>query len=145
MRMKLQNISFFVSLISSIFVDQLSKWGAQRAGWVSLNSGISFQFAGGVAPLLMTMMLIIILTLLLLNFQSIWLQYPLWSGVFFGGAVSNLVDRLLLGGVRDWLPVPWVHLENNIADWAIVVSLGVILLFHFTNKSQTSKIKTFDD
>lgn len=44
-------------------------------------------------------------------------------GIFFGAAVSNLVDRVALGGVRDWLPVPGFHLTNNLADWMMALAL----------------------
>lgn len=44
--------------------------------------------------------------------------------------MSNLLDRLVYGGVRDWLTVPVLGLKNNLADWAIVGAIvwyGIML------------------
>ncbi len=42
--------------------------------------------------------------------------------------MSNIVDRLVLGGVRDFLPLPFVDMKNNLADWFIVGSLLYIAI-----------------
>jgi hypothetical protein len=41
--------------------------------------------------------------------------------VLVGGALSNLVDRLLLGAVRDFLAV--AHVVVNLADLAVLAGL----------------------
>lgn len=55
------------------------------------------------------------------------------SGMIFGGAIGNLVDRLLIGSVRDFLEAKVVETVTgysfpvfNVADICVVV--GVILL-----------------
>ena len=55
-------------------------------------------------------------------------KYPIVRGLFLGGAMSNIMDRLVIGGVRDWLPVPVLGLRNNLADWAIVGALIIFLI-----------------
>lgn len=43
---------------------------------------------------------------------------PVWvAGLLVGGAVSNLLDRILLAAVRDWVALPWVVI--NLADLAV--------------------------
>ncbi|MDX1620369.1 MAG: signal peptidase II [Nitriliruptorales bacterium] len=44
---------------------------------------------------------------------------PVAAGLLIGGAAGNLVDRALLGSVRDFLSTPWVVF--NLADVALVV------------------------
>jgi len=48
--------------------------------------------------------------------------------LIFGGGVSNLVDRLMLGCVRDFINLPsWTRWPSfNLADSAI--SIGVLII-----------------
>jgi lipoprotein signal peptidase len=49
-------------------------------------------------------------------------KLPVWvPGLLIGGAVANLLDRLLFGAVHDWLYLPKVVI--NLADVAVVVGL----------------------
>jgi lipoprotein signal peptidase len=51
---------------------------------------------------------------------------PGWAaGLVVGGGLSNLIDRALLGSVRDFFPIGSVLL--NAADLAVVVGLVVVL------------------
>lgn len=77
--------------------------------------------------------------ILLIFMWSILKKYPIILGLFQGGAVSNVLDRLVYGGVRDWLAVPILGLRNNFADWAIVIALvwyGIMELHHGTYIAQ---------
>jgi lipoprotein signal peptidase len=47
-----------------------------------------------------------------------WWVVPL----FLGGAISNSVDRLASGAVRDFVPTPW--LAFNLADVAILIAVA---------------------
>ena len=44
-----------------------------------------------------------------------------------GGAVSNLLERIFLGYVIDWIPVPFFDLQYNLAD--VAISLGALIVF----------------
>jgi lipoprotein signal peptidase len=49
----------------------------------------------------------------------------LWvPGLVLGGAAANLVDRLRLDGVRDFIATPWGIF--NLADLAILVGVAVV-------------------
>ena len=50
-----------------------------------------------------------------------------------GGAVSNLLERIFLGYVIDWLPVPFLDLRYNLAD--VAISLGALTVFIAVNSS----------
>ena len=47
--------------------------------------------------------------------------------IMFGGALSNCAEKLILGYVIDWIPMPLIPLTINIAD--IEVSLGALIAF----------------
>lgn len=51
---------------------------------------------------------------------------PALAALVLGGAMSNLIDRLVGGSVRDFLATPWVVF--NLADVAVVVGLVGYLL-----------------
>jgi lipoprotein signal peptidase len=49
-------------------------------------------------------------------------RLPAWvPGLLVGGASSNLLDRLLLGSVRDFLATPWAVI--NLADLAVLAAV----------------------
>lgn len=57
--------------------------------------------------------------------------YPLGLGAILGGALGNLVDRLRLGAVVDFLDFylgNWHWPAFNIADSAISIGVGLLLL-----------------
>ena len=61
---------------------------------------------------------------------------PLISlGLLCGGATGNLIDRLALGGVRDFIDLHWMgqwHWPTfNLADTAICVGIGLLALEAF--------------
>lgn len=111
-------------IVSSIVIllDQLTKHFATSMGMqMHLNTGISF---GLFASEKTTVVLLIVLAVVLLVVtRGLWKESPKISGLFLGGILSNLIDRIAYGGVRDWLLVPFVGLYNNIADWAIIVAV----------------------
>ncbi len=102
----------------TIAVDQATK---MNAALVTLNTGISF----GLFPSsLLTFLLSGVLLLIAYQFGKLFFQVsPVLTGIFFGGSTSNLIDRALYGGVRDFLPIPFFSIHNNLADWAIILSL----------------------
>ena len=137
---------FFLGTSSVVFVDQLSKFLVMR-WWPSimqLNRGISFGWLGGgeenssrliLVGGALVIVFIFVLAVRSATFSKFWERYPLLIGTFWGGGVSNFFDRLLIGGVRDWLQVPFLPLlspawsiKNNVADWSIFGSLLLIIL-----------------
>ncbi len=50
-------------------------------------------------------------------------------GLLIGAAISNWLDRVFLGGVRDIWFLPKLQVVNNPADWLLVLSVtGLILI-----------------
>jgi signal peptidase II len=136
-----------VALIATVAViDQLTKFlvvsmiGPDRweseveilDGWLALeyteNRGAAFGLLSGLAPVL-TGVSIAILTGLLWHYCR-QTRPPLWHtlaiGAIAGGALGNLVDRVRLGHVIDFVSVgPWPNF--NVADSAITVGALVLL------------------
>ena len=127
-------------------IDQLTKFflvstiGSDRSdsaveiidGWLALeyteNRGAAFGLFSGFAPIL-TGLSIAILTVLLWHYLR-QTRPPLWQtvaiGAIAGGALGNLVDRVRLGHVIDFLSVgPWPNF--NVADSAITVGALVLI------------------
>ncbi len=125
-----QSISGLVSLSGVaglvVCVDLITKSWAQARGLVSLNTGISFgmltENVGGV--LLLSMVFLAVYFYLFA--ADIW-ERPWVHGLFVGGAVANMYDRVVFGAVRDWLPIPFTGLVNNVADWALGAVVVILL------------------
>lgn len=115
-------------------LDQLSKALATVYGEVMLNQGVAFGWGlFSVPQWLLGFLMGLLLIILLFVGRQFFFRYPIFTALLVGGAWSNIVDRWVFGGVRDWLSAPF-GLMNNLADWAVVI--GVLgLLF------QLSKIK----
>lgn len=48
--------------------------------------------------------------------------------VMAGGALSNLLERIFIGSVIDWIPVPFMdYLYFNLAD--VEISIGALIVF----------------
>ncbi|MGB4101993.1 MAG: signal peptidase II [Alphaproteobacteria bacterium] len=73
-----------------------------------------------------------------------WLLAWLWRtqnkmvglgiGIIIGGAIGNVIDRLRFGAVVDFIHVsfyPWVF---NVADGAVVIGVGLLLLDSFLER-----------
>lgn len=90
------------------------------------NSGVAFSVLSGTGPLVYVVIavaLITLVTFLMLRPRRRLLWLP--TGLFIGGAVGNLIDRVTLGSVIDFIQLPhWPAF--NIADTCI--TLGVIIL-----------------
>lgn len=128
---------FWGSILGAIILDQGSKWLVSSLGWtVVLNTGISFGIQIGLEIGLSLLLLIGLGWVALSRISS--QTYVFW-GMFLGAASSNLVDRFLFGGVRDWLSWPIFGFRNNLADVFIFVGLLGILFFEFVWDNQKSK------
>jgi len=137
-------ILFSIALLD-IAVDQLSKWWIQSnftpgqsvppTGFFRItyeqNTGAAFSiFYGKVNILAFVSILGVILVLLYIFYIS--RRYPILNtrinkvavGLILGGTIGNLIDRLWLHYVRDFLDAgPWPVF--NVADSSLVI--GVII------------------
>ncbi|MBE9503646.1 MAG: signal peptidase II [Proteobacteria bacterium] len=63
--------------------------------------------------------------------------FPITMALILGGAIGNMIDRLRLGEVIDFLDVHWYQHHwpaFNIADSAITVGAGLLILYMFKER-----------
>lgn len=115
-----------INLLGGVLVDQVIKFTVPS----QLNSGIAFSLGRFGSPLLLTVgLLAFAVGAFLISWPRVKSDLVLRSchALFFAGAFSNLIDRALFGGVRDVWTVPFLGIQNNLADWLIVgaASIGI--------------------
>jgi lipoprotein signal peptidase len=120
-----------------VTADQLAKAAAPWASPYSHGAIVVVQNAGGtvtVAGVELPLMALLSATGLATfgryaALSALSGRMPAWAvGLLVGGAVSNLLDRVATGVVRDFLATPWVIV--NLADLAVLVGLcGVMPAF----------------
>lgn len=93
------------------------------------NAGIAFGFFARFTPLigLITAVVLASLVVYFARAGATHPKAPLALGLIAGGSASNLVDRLRLGYVTDYLSVPhWPSF--NLADCFIVAGVALVAL-----------------
>ena len=98
------------------------------------NAGAAFSFAGGSTILFTLIAAVVIVAIIRVSRRLVSLAWTVCLGLVLGGALGNLVDRVLRspsplrGHVVDWIDFR-VWPVFNLADSAIVVggALGVLL------------------
>jgi signal peptidase II len=96
------------------------------------NTGVAFSMLSGGGPLVVIVALVALAALVgffvtHLHRRLVWLP----TGLLIGGAAGNLIDRLRLGAVTDFIKFPhWPAF--NVAD--IAVTFGVIALLWVLEK-----------
>ncbi len=148
-----------------IVLDQISKWLAERflEPFVPVpvmpsfnltlvyNKGAAFSFlsqAGGwqrwfFSGLAIAVSVFIILWLRRLHARDTWTAAGL--SLVLGGAVGNLIDRLIYGHVIDFIDVfysTYHYPTFNVADSAITVGAALLIVHSlFTHKHEASASK----
>jgi len=119
-----------------------------RMAW---NEGINFGLFAGFGDLMRWVLIALALAI------SIWIVNWMWrdrpgrwvqisAGLVVGGAIGNVVDRVIYGAVADFLNMSCCGFENpwsfNVADIAIFVgAAGLILLVGDDPKSRDADDK----
>lgn len=114
--------------VCTLLADQLVKLTFSLEKTI-LNPGISFGFFSG--PLLTLLLLGILIAVVVFLTRHRAPAIP--TGLLVGAASSNLLDRLVFGGVRDIFALPVINVYNNLADWAIVIA--VVWLFIWQSRT----------
>ncbi len=138
-----QWVSLALVAVAAVIADQVTKWfvsnrlelyqEAHIAGPFSIqhvhNSGIAFGlFANSTSVVIL--LTVVAITALLLYFGRSGEGRPVLSvavALILGGSVANLVDRVRLGYVTDFLHVEYWP-AFNLADSFIVVGVGLLFV-----------------
>lgn len=94
------------------------------------NTGAAFGILQGAGDFLVVASLLGVgaITFFLLSLPGHGRLYPLTLSLILGGAIGNLIDRLRLGHVTDFID-PWNYPAFNLADSAIVIGvIGMAIL-----------------
>ena len=140
----------------SIFLDQWSKWwvrgnielGGQwlpdGLNWLMPYARIVYWHNSGAAfgifqngNLIFTILAFIVVGAILYYYPQVeddW-TLKLAMGLQLGGAVGNLIDRLMMGKVTDFISI-WVFPVFNIADASISIGVAVLLLGVWLNERE---------
>jgi signal peptidase II len=139
---------FLLSLIGTFIIDQGIKTlfldGFYHAGqcidWqLHINHGVAFSMFSFLGEYLKWLQLFIIIFITVVAFKEQFIQkYALAMGFLLGGALGNLYDRFIHGGVVDY--VAWHCGFNyavfNYADVAIDIAVIWIAISVFRDKSK---------
>jgi signal peptidase II len=91
------------------------------------NRGVAFgalDGRGAIVGVLIVVALVLLIGFFALNANRRWLWLPV--GMLLGGALGNLIDRVRVGAVIDFIdPVAWPAF--NVADATIVCGVVVLL------------------
>ena len=117
-------------------------------GLLSLRHGENRGLAFGMlqdAPLpfqavLLTVLALVLVTGLLVFWGRVASTTPAHAalGLILGGALGNVIDRVRTGGVTDFVHAYWrghVWPDFNLADSAICVAIGLLILDSFRNRA----------
>jgi signal peptidase II len=132
--------------VAVVVVDQLTKWWAVHTlddrdidlFWtlrfhLSHNTGMAFSRGQNWGPLIGVVALVIVVVLLLSVKRTSSRLNEITVGLIIGGAVGNIVDRLirepywLRGGVVDFIDFQWFPIFN-VADMAITIGGALLIL-----------------
>lgn len=128
-------MNFFktVSFIGFILIsDQLTKYFARVYKLSSLNLGGVFGILDSKAWIPLTSFLLTFILFYYFKKKPDGIEKIGWIIIFFSG-LSNLADRLIFGGVVDWIYYPVINVVGNLAD--IYLGIGLVVLIWSEIKS----------
>ena len=149
-----------ISCISLVFLDQLVKLLIVSCISVGkeiyvipgffyltnlLNTGGAFSIFSNSTLLLGIIGLGVLFYLInYLNKKNLSLRANIYYGILMGGIVSNLIDRIFIHGVRDYIGIR-IYLYDypvfNIADMGIVIGAILILINEYRGERHGNRSK----
>ncbi len=128
-----------------------TSWLPESLDWLSpyarityiQNKGASFGlFQDGKVVLSILAVLVIIAAIyyvLTVDFADGWMLAA--AGLYIGGAIGNLIDRLTIGSVTDFVSVGTFYIFN-VADASINVSVAMLLLVLWIHERRKPNMTT---
>jgi len=145
----LMNFLFVLSSVIIITIDQVTKYLVNTK--ISLNSSLEiipgiifishvknsgaafgvFQNRTNILIIISVIAIILIIILKIkLNLDSIF--YNISLGFILGGAIGNLIDRIIFGEVIDFLHLRYFAVFN-VADSFICIGFGIVIILILKN------------
>ena len=109
------------------------------------NTGAAYGIFSGQTVMLIVVSCVMILILLVYNFFKTkkTILYSVSLGLILGGAIGNLIDRIFLGYVRDFIKFSFFNFNFNIADACLTIGviLFIVYLIFFDDLFKSKKTK----
>jgi signal peptidase II len=135
-------IPYLLLILLVFLIDRISKWwalsyltahGATRINALfsiqeTYNRGIAFGMFQGIGPVIgwLTIAVVVGMFVYLLRLSENTKLVKIGLALLIGGALGNLVDRILVGKVLDFIETPLRPGIFNVAD--VAINLGIILI-----------------
>jgi len=155
----------FLLAVGIVVFDQLTKWWIVQSfhhgetvsvipGFFNLtlvrNTGAAFGFLAGTEGNWRTIFFVSVVIIALVGigiairyYRTKEMGFILGLGAIAGGAVGNVIDRVRMGSVVDFLDFYIGYFQNwphwpafNVADSAITVGVGIFLLMSILHPDQ---------
>jgi len=111
------------------------------------NEGAAFGLFPGRQPIFMVTSLLVLFVIAAFWRRTRPVQWPVVVALALvtGGAVGNLIDRLLLGYVTDFFEFGFVKFPVfNVADSCIVVGVAILMLWILFGPADSVDVETLD-
>lgn len=144
---KQENTKFFLAAFFVVFIDQIIKIIIRNKIVVNdsitiiknifsithvTNTGITFGLLKGYNSLLIWIYVIII-GIILYYYNNIEKEVKISLALVLGAVISNLLDRIFLGAVTDFIKISlWPAF--NIADLSASIGVIVMILYYWKKK-----------
>ena len=110
-------------ILACILIEHVSRYLLRDFITLSYNPGVALDILRGNPGLALILSVIcFVIAILMCIFLSENKFMRLGMYIIIGGALSNLLERIFLGYVIDWIPLPFLGINFNLAD--VEISLG---------------------
>ncbi len=128
-----------------------TSWRPESLDWLSpyarityiQNKGASFGLFQDSKVVLSIMAVLVIIAaiyyVLTVDFADAWMLTA--AGLYIGGAIGNLIDRLTIGSVTDFFSVGTFYIFN-VADASINISVAMLLLILWIHERRKPNMTT---
>lgn len=140
-----KSLIFILIIFSIVLIDQILKYLIKNK-FINIshitNTGSLFGLFKGANTILIIFSIIVIIGFFLnwskIKKLNVW--FSISCGLIVGGAIGNLIDRIVYGAVIDFIDLGWWPLFN-LADSAISTGIGLLIILILI-EDKKSKIKS---
>lgn len=143
----------YLLILLALMADQLSKWWVgnnvtrplEVGPWLTLrityNEGIAFGLFQGIGPFVgyLTVFILAGMFYYLLQLPRSWRFHRYGLGLIIGGSLGNMIDRIAMGRVLDFVESPLRPGIFNVADIAIHFGLILIIIGTVVHNGRTQQ------
>ena len=113
----------------------------------TFNEGVAFGMFQGIGPYVGWLTIVVVFGLLYFLYttpKQAWLV-RIGMGLLIGGALGNMIDRITIGKVLDFVETPLRSGIFNVADVAINVGMVLVLLGSFVHRKVLNEAEAVEE